>query len=239
MQRGKARRPKSKDTCPPWQCNTICAIATAVVDGRVVTKSFQRKSGPDARNGGRSSHAGAVRMGPSALYRRTGTVRSSVRSPHIVGSQRSAPRRHPCRPAARFCSEMTVSAVSAGRPPSLQVAAQRIWGSLDRIDLCSQAAAALALSVGAMHWYRAHTVSLLRSKTSSRRWGRAAVRANVRAYCLRGWASRTTRFLGLSWPTAFTAKSLSLALKPCDRLDLFDSNPCVLPRTVIGELMLT
>ena len=31
-------------------------------------------------------------------------------------------------------------------------------------------------------------------------------------------------------------KSLSLALKPAD---LFDSNPCVLPRTVIGELMLT
>ena len=28
-------------------------------------------------------------------------------------------------------------------------------------------------------------------------------------------------------------KSLSLALKPAD---LFDSNPCVLPRTVIGEL---
>ena len=103
------------------------AIATAVVDGRVVTKSFQRKSGPDARNGGRSSHAGAVRMGPSALYRRTGTVRSSVRSPHIVGSQRSAPRRHHCRPAPRFCSEMTVSAASAGRPPSLRVAAQRIW----------------------------------------------------------------------------------------------------------------
>ena len=46
-------------------------------------------------------------MGPSALYRRTGTVRSSVRSPHIVGSQRSAPRRHHCRPAPRFCSEMT------------------------------------------------------------------------------------------------------------------------------------
>ena len=98
-----------------------------VVDGRVVTKSFQRKSGPDARNGGRSSRAGAVRMGPSALYRRTGTVRSSVRSPHIVGSQRSAPRRHHCRPAPRFCSEMTVSAASAGRPPSLRVAAQRIW----------------------------------------------------------------------------------------------------------------
>ena len=98
-----------------------------VVDGRVVTKSFQRKSGPDARNGGHSSRAGAVRMGPSALYRRTGTVRSSVRSPHIVGSQRSAPRRHHCRPAPRFCSEMTVSAASAGRPPSLRVAAQRIW----------------------------------------------------------------------------------------------------------------
>ena len=98
-----------------------------VVDGRVVTRSFQRKSGPDARNGGRSSHAGAVWMGPSALYRRTGTVHSSVRSPHIVGSQRSAPRRHHCQPVARFCSEMTVSAASAGRPPSLWVAAQRIW----------------------------------------------------------------------------------------------------------------
>ena len=97
------------------------------VDGRVITKSFQRKSGPDARNGGRSSRAGAVRMGPSALYRRTGTVRSSVRSPHIVGSQRSAPRRHHCRPAPRFCSEMTVSAASAGRPPSLLVAARCIW----------------------------------------------------------------------------------------------------------------
>ena len=99
------------------------------VDGRVVTKLLQHKakSGPDARNGGRSSRAGAVRMGPSALYRRTGTVRSSVRSPHIVGSQRSAPRRHHCRPAPRFCSKMTVSAASAGRPPSLRVAAQRIW----------------------------------------------------------------------------------------------------------------
>ena len=95
--------------------------------GESSPKSFQRKSGPDARNGGRSSRAGAVRMGPSALYRRTGTVRSSVRSPHIVGSQRSAPRRHHCRPAPRFCSEMTVSAASAGRPPSLWVAAQRIW----------------------------------------------------------------------------------------------------------------
>ena len=97
------------------------------VHGRVDTKSFQRKSGSDARNGGHSSRAGAVRMGPSALYRRTGTVRSSVRSPHIVGSQRSAPRRHHCRPAPRFCSEMTVSAASAGRPPSLWVAAQRVW----------------------------------------------------------------------------------------------------------------
>ena len=127
--KGQSAQAEIKDTLPSWQCNTICyrRLSRPQVDGRVVTKSFQRKSGPDARNGGRSSRAGAVRMGPSALYRRTGTVRSSVRSPHIVGSQRSAPRRHHCRPAPRFCSEMTVSAASAGRPPSLRVAAQRIW----------------------------------------------------------------------------------------------------------------
>ena len=101
MQRGKARKLKSKDTYTPLlHGNAIrSALSTAiavVADGRV-TKSFQRKSGPDARNGGRSSHAGAMRMGPSARYRRIGTVRSSVRSPHIVGSQRSAPRRHHCQ----------------------------------------------------------------------------------------------------------------------------------------------
>ena len=98
-----------------------------VVDGRVVTKSFQRKSGPDARNGGRSSRAGAVRMGPSALYRRTGTVRSSVRSPHIVGSQRSEPRRHHCRPAVRFGAIWHALRDQSGRMPSLGVAHQRIW----------------------------------------------------------------------------------------------------------------
>eukprot|EP01046_Picozoa_sp_COSAG06_P015221 COSAG06_NODE_968_length_11280_cov_125.578302_5_plen_171_part_00 len=32
--------------------------------------------------------------------------------------------------------------------------------------------------------------------------GRATARASVRAYCLRGWASRTTGLLGLSWPSA-------------------------------------
>ena len=120
MQRGKARRLKSKDTYTPLlHGNAIrSALSTAiavVADGRV-TKSFQRKSGPDARNGGRSSHAGAMRMGPSARYRRIGTVRSSVRSPHIVGSQRSVPRRHHCQPAPRFCSEMTVSKDGSGAP---------------------------------------------------------------------------------------------------------------------------
>ena len=131
MQRGKARKLKSKDTYTPLlHGNAIrSALSTAiavVADGRV-TKSFQRKSGPDARNGGRSSHAGAMRMGPSARYRRIGTVRSSVRSPHIVGSQRSAPRRHHCRPVARFMRLGRPSAASLGRLPSLGVAGQGIW----------------------------------------------------------------------------------------------------------------
>ena len=34
--------------------------------------------------------------------------------------------------------------------------------------------------------------------------GRAAAQASARTYCLRGWASRITRFLGLSWPSAYS-----------------------------------
>ena len=102
------------------------AIVAVVADGRV-TKSFQRKSGPDARNGGHSSRAGAVRMGPSARYRRTGTVRSSVRSHRIVRSQRSALERQHCRPDALMMSFWRASAASVGRRPSLEAAVQRIW----------------------------------------------------------------------------------------------------------------
>ena len=34
--------------------------------------------------------------------------------------------------------------------------------------------------------------------------GRAAARFYARTYCLRGWASRITRFSGLSWPSAYS-----------------------------------
>jgi hypothetical protein len=52
------------------------------------------------RKPGRSSPAGVASMGPSALNRRTGAVRSAVRS-HAFGGWRPAiPRRHHCRPPA-------------------------------------------------------------------------------------------------------------------------------------------
>jgi len=61
---------------------------------------FGAGRGPNARNCGHSSRAGAVSMGPSGLDRSCSTIRSSVRSHRIVGSQPDLPRRHHCRPAA-------------------------------------------------------------------------------------------------------------------------------------------
>jgi hypothetical protein len=60
---------------------------------------FGAGRGPNARNCGHSSRAGAVSMGPSGLDRSCSTIRSSARSHRIVGSQPDLPRRHHCRPA--------------------------------------------------------------------------------------------------------------------------------------------
>ena len=51
-------------------------------------------SGPKRSKTDHSSPAEEVSMGPSALDRRTGATRSSVRSHRIVGLQPSVPRRH-------------------------------------------------------------------------------------------------------------------------------------------------
>ena len=62
---------------------------------------------------GHRSPAGGVSIGPSALDRRTGAVRSCVRSRCIAGSPRGALRRHHCRPA-RCAGFWHVSASAAG-----------------------------------------------------------------------------------------------------------------------------
>jgi hypothetical protein len=79
-----------------------------------------------ARNG-HSSPGGGASIGPSALDRRNGAVRSSVRSHHIVRLQHSALQRHHCRPEVRSHCFRQASAASVGRPPSLRVADQRVW----------------------------------------------------------------------------------------------------------------
>jgi hypothetical protein len=66
-------------------------------------------------------------MGPIALDRRTGTVRSSVRSHEITGSRPGVPRRHHCRPAALFFGEFGALVGQSGRLRSLGVAGQRLW----------------------------------------------------------------------------------------------------------------
>jgi hypothetical protein len=63
---------------------------------------------------GHRSPAGGVSIGPSALDRRTGAVRSCVRSRCIAGSPRGALRRHHCRPPARCAGFWHVSASAAG-----------------------------------------------------------------------------------------------------------------------------
>ena len=83
--------------------------------------------GLEHTNPGHSSPADEVSIGPSGLDRGSGTTHSSVRSHHVVRWQPSAPRRHHCRPPARFKRFWHASAASAGRLPSPRVACQRIW----------------------------------------------------------------------------------------------------------------
>jgi hypothetical protein len=66
-------------------------------------------------------------MGPSALDRRTGTARSSVRSHEITGSQPGVPPRHHCRPAALFRRVWHAVGGQSGRLRSLGMAGQRLW----------------------------------------------------------------------------------------------------------------
>ena len=54
--------------------------------------------------------ADAASISPSALYRRTDTVRSSVRSHGFDGSQPAIPRRRHCRPPALFRRRLERSA---------------------------------------------------------------------------------------------------------------------------------
>jgi hypothetical protein len=96
--------------------------------GRVAPKApHSPDRGPNARNCGRSSRAGAVSIGPSALNRRTGLIFSPVRSHCIVGSQPSVPRRHHCPSAARFGAHLHALRGQSGRLPALGVAGWRIW----------------------------------------------------------------------------------------------------------------
>jgi hypothetical protein len=98
----------------------LAAIRPVVTQGALI-------SGPKRTKPERSSPAAGVSVGPSALDRRTGTVRSAVRSRGIARSLHGAPRRHHCRPAARYDRLQRLSAASAGRPPSLWVAGRRLW----------------------------------------------------------------------------------------------------------------
>jgi hypothetical protein len=84
-------------------------------------------SRPDARKTARSSPGGGASTGPSAIDRRSHTIRGSARSHHIVRSLCDAPRRHHCRPVARFMRLGRPSAAILGRLPSPGVAGQGIW----------------------------------------------------------------------------------------------------------------
>ena len=94
--------------------------------GEVTSKSGL-DGGPNARNCGRSSPAGAVSVGPGVLDRRNGAVRSSVRSHRILGPQAGVPRRHHCAPAARFQGVWHALRGQSGRLLSLGLADRRIW----------------------------------------------------------------------------------------------------------------
>jgi hypothetical protein len=88
---------------------------------------FSPIDGRGARKNGHSSPGGAGSVGPSALDRRSTTSCSSVRSHRAVRSQRSALRRHHCRPPAPFGAIWQRLRASAGRLPSLRAAGQRFW----------------------------------------------------------------------------------------------------------------
>ena len=92
-----------------------------------VNKLFTGALGPDARKTARSSPGGGASIGPSALDRKNRTIRGSARSHHIVRSLCDAPRRHHCRPVARFMRLGRPSAAILGRLPSPGVAGQGIW----------------------------------------------------------------------------------------------------------------
>ena len=90
--------------------------------------------GQNARNCCHSSPAGAVSIGPSALDRRTGAVRSSVRSHRIVGSRPDVPRRHPCRPATLLGGVCHALGAQSSRPPAPCLADRRIGRSSEASD---------------------------------------------------------------------------------------------------------
>ena len=95
--------------------------------GEAALSHFSPIDGRGARKSGHSSPAGAGSVGPSALDRRSTTSCSSVRSHRAVRSQRSALRRHHCRPPAPFGAIWQRLRASAGRLPSLRAAGQRFW----------------------------------------------------------------------------------------------------------------
>jgi hypothetical protein len=112
------------------QLSAICFAAPAhrTEADRARTKSSDPvHRGPNARNCGHSSPAGTVSTGPSALYRRSTAVRSSVRSHHIVGSQPNVPRRHHCRRVARCEGKGDALRSQVGRMFALGLADRRIW----------------------------------------------------------------------------------------------------------------
>ena len=79
------------------------------------------------RRNGHSSPADAVSIGSGALYRRNGTVHSSVRSHHTVASHPDVPRHHHCRPVALFVGVWGAPHGQISWMLSLGVADGRIW----------------------------------------------------------------------------------------------------------------
>ena len=92
-----------------------------------VTRSCRMDRGPKRTKPDHSSPADAVSIGPGALNRRTGAIRSSVRSHPVVGSQPGVFRRHHCRPPALFRHVWHALRGQSGRMRSLGAARQRLW----------------------------------------------------------------------------------------------------------------
>jgi hypothetical protein len=92
------------------------------------------RSGQNARNCCHSSPPSTASIGPSALDRRTGAVRSSVRSHRSVGSRPDVPRRHPCRPATLLGGVCHALGAQSSRPPAPCLADRRIGRSSEASD---------------------------------------------------------------------------------------------------------